>query len=78
MCIGVLYHSKVHFFLKKHSINVTYECLGIFDVSALELNSKRSTKIFLENDKEATITLTDQLSLFHFVDILSLMPKMKK
>ena len=51
MCIGVLYHSKVHFFLTKHSINVTCECLDIFDVSALELHSKCSTKIFRKQQR---------------------------
>ena len=39
-------------FLKKgHSVNVTCECLDIFDVSALELHSKRSTKIFRKRQR---------------------------
>ena len=41
----------ISFSKKRHSVNVTCECLDIFDVSALELYSKHSNKIFRKRQR---------------------------
>ena len=46
MSIGVLTSNYICFSQRRHSVNSTWECLDIYDVSALELDFKRLTKIF--------------------------------